>query len=122
MIFKCNSKRICKHLWSFILDQKAFFNFKRGADVPKIKSSSSFFLHKSKFRFSGRCESELISSQQHNRDEDMSIMSGSNLSPLSNASMLEMRNIINNNNSISNCNNTSYSNNKYSTLQHPFKR
>ena len=25
MVFKCNSKRICKHLWKFILDQKVFF-------------------------------------------------------------------------------------------------
>lgn len=25
MVFKCKSKRICKHLWKFILDQQAFF-------------------------------------------------------------------------------------------------
>jgi hypothetical protein len=63
MVFKCGSKSICKHLWKFILDQKSFFSFKRGTDVPKVKSSSSFFHHRSKFRFSGRCESELIKSQ-----------------------------------------------------------
>ncbi|RNA34233.1 hypothetical protein BpHYR1_000062 [Brachionus plicatilis] len=42
-----------------------FFSFKKGADVPRVKSSSSLFHHKSKFRFSGRCESELIASQSH---------------------------------------------------------
>jgi hypothetical protein len=25
MVFKCKSRRICKHLWKFILDQQAFF-------------------------------------------------------------------------------------------------
>ena len=27
MVFKCNSQRICKHLWKFVLDQKAFFKY-----------------------------------------------------------------------------------------------
>lgn len=63
MIFKCTNSRICKHLWKFILDQKAFFNFNRGVDVPKIKSSNRLFTLKSKFRFSGRCERELIAAQ-----------------------------------------------------------
>lgn len=73
MVFKCNNSRVCKHLWKFILDQKAFFNFKRGVDVPKIKSSSRLFTFKSKFRFSGRCERELIQAQQ----SDSSICSNS---------------------------------------------
>lgn len=90
MVFKCNNERICKHLWKFILDQKAFFkyalykdiflkkkfivflSFKRGSDVPKIKSSSSLFSHKSKFRFSGRCESELIASQAYRSTSSLS--------------------------------------------------
>lgn len=63
MVFKCNSNRICKHLWKFVLEQKSFFNFKRGVDVPKMKSSDRLFTFKSKFRYSGRCESELISAQ-----------------------------------------------------------
>lgn len=63
MIFKCNSNRICKNLWKFILEQKSFFNFKRGVDVPKMKSSDRLFTFKSKFRYSGRCESELILAQ-----------------------------------------------------------
>lgn len=65
MIFKCNSSRVCKHLWKFILDQKSFFNFERGTDVPKVKSSSGLFSRKSKFRFTGRCENEVISSQSN---------------------------------------------------------
>lgn len=63
MVFRCTNSRVCKHLWKFILEQKAFFNFKRGVDVPRIKSSSRLFSLKSKFRFSGRCEQELISEQ-----------------------------------------------------------
>lgn len=38
-------------------------SFNRGVDVPKIKSSSRLFTFKSKFRFSGRCERELIAAQ-----------------------------------------------------------
>ncbi|CAF0924645.1 unnamed protein product [Brachionus calyciflorus] len=72
MVFRCNNSRICKHLWKFILDQKAFFNFKRGSDVPRIKSSSSLFSHKSRFRFSGRCESELIASQAYRSTSSLS--------------------------------------------------
>ena len=79
MLFKCNSKRICKHLWKFILDQKSFFNFKCGADVPKIKSSNRLFARKSKFRYSGRCESELISQQQHSPSDKKQF----NISPIS---------------------------------------
>lgn len=63
MIFKCNNNRICKHLWKFVLDQKAFFNFKRGVDVPKMKSSDRLFTFKSKFKYSGRCENEVIAAQ-----------------------------------------------------------
>lgn len=50
--------------------------------MPKIKSSNSIFSHKSKFRFSGRCESELIASQNHSQNafSNNSIIS---VSPLS---------------------------------------
>ncbi len=41
--------------------------------MPKIKSSSRLFTFKSKFRFSGRCERELIQAQQN----DSSICSSS---------------------------------------------
>lgn len=76
--------------------------------MPKIKSSSSLFSHKSKFRFSGRCESELIASQN-----DKSIIS---ISPLSiNSSKLNENSIYSLNNQIGD---------KSSTLQYAstFKR
>lgn len=63
MIFKCNSERMCKHLWKFILDQKAFFTFNRGIEVPKFRSSKRIFGRTSKFRYSGRCENEILVSQ-----------------------------------------------------------
>lgn len=75
MIFKCKTSRICKHLWKFILDQKAFYSFKRGVDVPKMKSSDRLFTFKSKFRYSGRCESELIAAQHHYHDSSFSTIS-----------------------------------------------
>lgn len=81
MVFRCNNSRICKHLWKFILDQKAFFNFKRGVDVPRIKSSSRLFTLKSKFRFSGRCEREIISSQPNHNESLCSVESSQTLSP-----------------------------------------
>lgn len=50
-------------------------SFKRGVDVPRIKSSSRLFSLKSKFRFSGRCEHELISEQS--KDNSMYSSHGS---------------------------------------------
>jgi len=40
-----------------------FLSFKESVQVPKFESSNNLFFRKSKFRFSGRCESELIASQ-----------------------------------------------------------
>lgn len=80
MVFKCSNTRVCKHLWKFVLDQKAFFNFKRGVDVPKIRSSSRLFTLKSKFRFSGRCERELIAAQSFEQSLCSSMGSNNTLS------------------------------------------
>lgn len=90
MVFKCNNNRICKQLWKFILDQKSFFNFKRGIDVPKMKSSDRIFTFKSKFRYSGRCESELIAAEH-----ETSLVSISSNGGKSNCSTLKSNGVSN---------------------------
>jgi hypothetical protein len=60
--FKCRNERICKHLWKFILDQRAFFGF----DIPlkaKEKSSHLVLRRRHTFRFVGRSEKDIIDEQ-----------------------------------------------------------
>jgi hypothetical protein len=98
--------------------------------VPKVKSSNSFFMHKSKFRFSGRCESELISSQHEASincaSPSLGGGSGGESVHKNNTSMLE----VSTHHQIGpvfvtgqpSPTDSALSTNRYSSLQRPFKR
>lgn len=57
--------------------------------MPRIKSSSSLFSHKSKFRFSGRCESELIASQSYRSTTSLSPKVADSLNTTQNSNSFE---------------------------------
>ncbi|CAH1796465.1 unnamed protein product [Owenia fusiformis] len=62
--FKCQTFAACKHLWKCAVEQQYFFTLNKSADAPKVTSGGGFFTRRSKFRYSGRCQKEVVSESE----------------------------------------------------------
>ncbi|XP_064619225.1 FERM domain-containing protein 5-like isoform X4 [Lineus longissimus] len=63
--FKCQSYAACRQLWRIAVEQQAFFTLNKSGDAPKLSSGGSFFTRGAKFRFSGRCQREVIAESKN---------------------------------------------------------
>ncbi|XP_064610207.1 FERM domain-containing protein 5-like isoform X2 [Liolophura sinensis] len=68
--FKCPTVPACKYLWKCAVEQQLFFTLSSSNNAPKVKSGSGFFSRGSKFRFSGRCLSEVYAASNNIRREE----------------------------------------------------
>ncbi|XP_076465680.1 FERM domain-containing protein 5-like isoform X2 [Babylonia areolata] len=56
--FKCQTPAASKYLWRCAVEQQLFFTLSSSNSAPKLRSGGSLFSRGSKFRFSGRCQTE----------------------------------------------------------------
>lgn len=58
--YKCPTTSACKYLWRCAVEQQFFFTLSSSTNAPKVRSGGSLLTRGSKFRFSGRCQTEAI--------------------------------------------------------------
>ncbi|XP_074651901.1 FERM domain-containing protein 5-like isoform X3 [Tubulanus polymorphus] len=58
--FKCQSYAACRQLWRVAVEQQAFFTLTKASEASKVSSGGGLFTRGAKFRFSGRCQKEVI--------------------------------------------------------------
>ncbi|CAE1230013.1 FERM domain-containing protein 3,Band 4.1-like protein 1,Band 4.1-like protein 2,FERM domain-containing protein 5, partial [Acanthosepion pharaonis] len=58
--YKCPTTSACKYLWRCAVEQQFFFTLSSSINAPKVRSGGSLLTRGSKFRFSGRCQTEAI--------------------------------------------------------------
>lgn len=56
--YKCQTAPAAKYLWRCAVEQQLFFTLASSAAAPKVRSGGTLFSRGSKFRFSGRCQTE----------------------------------------------------------------
>ncbi|XP_029643341.1 FERM domain-containing protein 5 isoform X2 [Octopus sinensis] len=58
--YKCPTTSACKYLWRCAVEQQFFFTLSSSTNAPKVRSGGSLLTRGSRFRFSGRCQTEAI--------------------------------------------------------------
>ncbi|GAB1605989.1 FERM domain-containing protein 5-like isoform X10 [Argonauta hians] len=58
--YKCQTTSACKYLWRCAVEQQFFFTLSSSTNAPKVRSGGSLLTRGSRFRFSGRCQTEAI--------------------------------------------------------------
>ncbi|KAL8616643.1 hypothetical protein ACOMHN_031625 [Nucella lapillus] len=62
--YKCQTSPAAKYLWRSAVEQQLFFTLASASAAPKLRSGGSLFSRGSRFRFSGRCQSEAFEASQ----------------------------------------------------------
>ncbi|XP_070212577.1 FERM domain-containing protein 5-like isoform X4 [Littorina saxatilis] len=62
--YKCATAPAAKYLWRCAVEQQLFFTLSTSTTAPKLRSGGTLFSRGSKFRFSGRCQTEAYAASE----------------------------------------------------------
>ncbi|KAL8602280.1 hypothetical protein ACOMHN_022793 [Nucella lapillus] len=77
--FKCQMPPAAKYLWRCAVEQQLFFTLSSSNSAPKLRSGGSIFTRGSKFRFSGRCQTEAYEASEHIHRQEPNFQRSSSL-------------------------------------------
>lgn len=77
--YKCQTAPAAKYLWRCAVEQQLFFTLSSSNTAHKIRSGGTLFSRGSKFRFSGRCQTEAYQASEHIRRTEPNFQRSSSL-------------------------------------------
>ncbi|XP_025077363.1 FERM domain-containing protein 3-like isoform X5 [Pomacea canaliculata] len=77
--YKCLTPAGAKYLWRCAVEQQLFFTLSTSNSAPKMRSGGTLFSRGSKFRFSGRCQTEAYEASEHIRRTEPKFQRSSSL-------------------------------------------
>lgn len=77
--YKCQTPPAAKYLWRCAVEQQLFFTLSSSNSAPKLRSGGTLFSRGSKFRFSGRCQTEAYEASEHIHRQEPNFQRSSSL-------------------------------------------